>query len=134
MTTASIIAKCLGIEEGDVIVEPLLIELDVGYWQGLTNNQVDEMYPRERKRRNRNRWEYIIPGGENFETAYKRSVAWLARMPKDSIVVAVTHEMISRTIRGAHCGLVPSSTLELQHPHNVAYRLNGGTVEEIISE
>jgi broad specificity phosphatase PhoE len=132
MTTASIIAKCLGIREAGVSIESLLTELDVGSWEGLTNEQVDEMYPRERKRRNRNRWEYSIPGGESYETVFKRSVAWLARMPEEPIVVAVTHEMISRTIHGAYCGLAQNDMLELEHPHNVAYRLSGGIAEKLI--
>jgi probable phosphoglycerate mutase len=133
-TTASIIAECLGGKGTDVVVEPLLIELDVGCWEGLTNDQVRDLYPRERKQRRRNRWEYIIPGGESYQAVFKRSVAWLSSVSMDSMVIAVTHEMISRTIRGAYCRLTPSSTLELRHPHNIAYRLNEGTVKEMVCD
>jgi probable phosphoglycerate mutase len=132
MNTALIVAKCLCIDKSGIRIEPLLAELDTGSWEGLTNEQIDEMFPRERKRRNRNRWEYLIPGGESYETVYNRSIAWLAGMPEDSIVIAVTHEMISQTIRGAYCGLSPNDTLQLEHPHRVIYRLNGGAAEEII--
>ncbi len=131
-TTASIIAKHIRMEENDLFIEPLLIEQNVGCWEGLTNNQIDEIYPRARKCRRRNRWDYIIRGGESYEAVYERSVAWLTSLPEDCTVVAVAHEIISRMIRGAYCQLAPSNTFELRHPHNVLYRLNRGTVEEKI--
>jgi probable phosphoglycerate mutase len=134
VATASIIAECLGMKGKDVVVEPLLVEHDVGCWEGLTNEQVRELYPRERKHRRRNRWEYVIPGGESYEMVFNRSVEWLAGTAMDLMVIAITHEMISRTIRGAYCGLTPSSTLELRHPHNVAYCLRGGTAKDIVCD
>jgi broad specificity phosphatase PhoE len=134
LATASIIAGILGRNRKDIIVDPLLIELDVGCWEGLTNEQVRELYPLERKQRRQNRWEYVIPGGESYEMVFNRSVAWLSSMAKDSVVIAITHEMISRTIRGAYCGLAPGSTMELRHPHNVVYCLEDGAVKEMICD
>jgi probable phosphoglycerate mutase len=129
-STALIIAKHLCINESDVSAEPLLTELDVGTWEGMTNEQVDEMFPGERKHRNRNRWEYVYPCGESYEALFNRSMRWLAKIPEDSVVIAVTHEMISRTIRGAYCKLTPESILKLRHPHNVVYRLFGGVTDK----
>jgi probable phosphoglycerate mutase len=134
MTTALIIAKCLGIDQGNVTVEPLLIEHHMGCWQGLTDEQIDEKYPGARKERDENRWEYVIPGGESYVQVYERAAAWLATIPEERLVVAVAHEMISRTIRGAYCRLGPNSTLALHHPHNKIYRLHRGEVEEIICD
>ncbi len=131
MATAVIIAKRLGISQENITTEPLLIEHHMGCWQGLTNHQIDEKYPGARKERAENRWQYVVPGGESYARVYERAVAWLATISEDRRVVAVAHEMISRTIRGAYCRLDPSSMLALHHPHNMIYRLHRGKVEEI---
>ncbi len=104
----------------------------MGYWQGLTNAQIDIQYPGARKEREENKWEYVIPGGESYAQIYKRAVAWLATVPEESLVVAVAHGMIGRTIRGAYCQLDPGSMLAFPHHHNRIYRLYGGMIEEIV--
>jgi broad specificity phosphatase PhoE len=131
MTTALIIAQHLGLSQKDVIPEPLLAEHHMGCWQGLTNQQVDGRYPGERKRRSENKWEYTILGGESYARVYERAVAWIKTISEDWTVVAVAHEMISRTIRGAYACLNPAHMLALHHPHNVIYRLHQGKIEEI---
>ena len=131
MATASIIAKYLGLPPKHIISEPLLVEHHMGCWQGLTNQQIDEKYPGARKRRDESRWEYTITGGESYARVYERAIAWLTTISEDEVIVAVAHEMISRTIRGAYGRLDPSHMLALHHPHNVIYRLHQGEIEEI---
>jgi probable phosphoglycerate mutase len=131
MATACIIAKHLGVSQEHITTELLLIEHHMGCWQGLTDHQIDEKYPGARKERAENRWQYVIPGGESYARVYERAVTWLATISEDWWVVAVAHEMISRTIRGAYCRLDPSSMLALHHPHSTIYRLHRGKVEEI---
>ena len=59
----------------------------------------------------------MIPGGESYAKVYERAVAWLATVPEDRLLIAVAHQIISRTIRGAYCQLDPNSILTLNHPH-----------------
>jgi broad specificity phosphatase PhoE len=131
MATASIIAGHLDIDRGLIIAEPLLAEHHMGQWQGLTSAQIDEQFPGARQERKKNKWEYVIPGGESYATVYTRAMAWLATVPEDQVLITVTHEMIGRTIRGAYCELDPHSMLALNHPHHVVYRLHGGEAKEI---
>ncbi|MBN2389270.1 MAG: histidine phosphatase family protein [Anaerolineae bacterium] len=131
MTTASIIAQHLGLSQKDIIPEPLLLEHHMGFWQGLTNEQIDDEFPGERKRRDADAWEYTIPGGESYARVYERAVAWLRTISEDWTVVAVAHAMISRTIRGAYACLDQSHMLAWHHPHNVIYRLHQGKIEEM---
>lgn len=51
-----------------------------------------------------------------------------------AMVVAVTHEMLSRTIQGAYLGLSPAETLKITHKHNVVYQLNDGCIKPIAIE
>lgn len=134
MTTATIIADHLGIDKESIVAEPLLAELNQGHWQGLSNAQIDERFPGARQERAENKWEYVIPGGESYAKVHERAAAWLATVPEEQLVIAVAHEMISRTLRGAYCQLAPHSMLALNHPHHVIYRLYGGRVEEIVCD
>jgi broad specificity phosphatase PhoE len=130
-TTASIIAQHLGLTQNEIVSEPLLAEHHMGCWQGLTNQQVDDVFPGERKRRNANKWEYTIPRGESYTRLYERAAAWISTISEDWTVVAVTHAMIGRTIRGAYSCLNPDDMLALHYPHGVIYRLQQGKIDEI---
>lgn len=134
LTTATIIADHLGFDKESIVAEPLLAEHHMGDWQGLSNTQIDERFPGARQERTENKWEYVIPGGESYAKVYERAVAWLTTMPEERLVIAVAHEMISRTIRGAYCQLDPHTMLALNHPHHVVYRLYGGRAEEIVCD
>jgi broad specificity phosphatase PhoE len=134
MSTATIIAGHLGIDKESVFAEPLLTEHHMGRWQGLSNAQIDERFPGARQERAKNKWEYVIPGGESYAKVYGRAIAWLATVPKEQLLITVAHEMISRTIRGAYCQLDPHSMLALDHPHRVIYRLDEGQIKEIICD
>ena len=134
MATAAIIADHLGIARDLITAEPLLAEHHMGQWQGLTSTQIDEQFPGARQERAENRWKYTVPGGESYTRVYKRAVAWLATVLEEELLIAVAHEMISRTIQGAYCQLDPHSMLARHHPHHVIYRLDRGQIAEIVCD
>jgi probable phosphoglycerate mutase len=134
MATATIIADHLGIDQENIVAEPLLAEHHMGHWQGLSNTQIDERFPGARQERAANKWGYVIPSGESYAQVYDRAVAWLATVPEKQLMITVAHEMISRTIRGTHCHLEPHTMLALNHPHHVIYRLDKGQIEEIMCD
>ena len=127
--TAEIVAAELGL--GGAVVEPLLAEHHMGEWQGLTNQEVDARFGAARQERMQDRWRYVIPGGESYERLHVRALEWLAGVADEPLVVAVAHEMINRTLRGAYAGLSPAQMLALSHPHGVVYRLSGGNIESL---
>jgi probable phosphoglycerate mutase len=134
MATATIIAHHLDIDKDLIITDPLLAEYHMGQWQGLTNAQIDEQFPGARRERENSKWEYVIPGGESYAKVYERAVEWLATVPENGSLIAVIHDMISRTIRGAYSQLDPHHMLVLQHPHHVIYRLDRGQMEEMVCD
>ena len=134
MSTATIIAEHLGIDKESIVVEPLLAELHQGHWQGLSGAQIDERFPGARQKRAANKWDYVIPGGESYAQVYDRAASWLATVPEEQLLIAATHEMISRTIQGAYCQLDPPHILALNHPHHIIYRLDEGRIREIICD
>jgi broad specificity phosphatase PhoE len=134
MATATIIAEHLGIDKESIVAEPLLTEHHMGRWQGLSNAQIDERFPGARQERAENKWEYVIPGGESYAKVHERAIAWLATVPEEQLLIAVAHEMLSRTIQGAYRQLDPHTMLALNHPHHVIYLLDKGQIEEIVCD
>lgn len=131
MNTAALIAQQLGQNPAHITPDPLLAEVHLGQWQGLTNAQVDRQFPGARQKREADKWRYRIPGGESYAQAFERAVNWLAAVSGESLLVAVAHEMIGRAIRGAYLQLASDEILALTHPHSTIYRLCRGKVTEI---
>ena len=105
-----------------------LMEINYGSWEGLTNEDVDERFPGERKRRNRDRWHYHFDGGESYAIVDQRVAQWFATLDMNATHVVITHDMISRLIRGRYLGLAPEAILALRHPHDHILKLAEGCV------
>ncbi len=112
-------------------VEPLLVELHLGVWQGLTLAEVDARFPGAREARAHDEWNFRIPGGESYALMSVRARRWLAIDRGVPIRAAVTHELMSQTIQGAYARLSPSETLAKSHPHTSVFRMSGASIEEI---
>jgi broad specificity phosphatase PhoE len=128
--TATIIAEALGISRDALIITPLLAEHDFGDWSGLTLSEVDSKYPGARIERQARKWDYIVPRGESYALVATRAREWLSEKRRARTTIAVTHEIISRTIQGAYAGLTVEETLACSHRHDRIYRLLGGRIEE----
>jgi probable phosphoglycerate mutase len=132
--TGRILCRQLHLPEFRLVSAPLLAEHDYGEWGGLTAAEIDEHYPGARAERERDKWNYLIPGGESYAKVHERARSWLAARKPGETVVAVTHEMLSRTLRGVYAGHSPAEMLALSHPHDRIFRLRGGAIEELLAE
>ncbi len=129
--TALIIGDVLGFDPNKILVTPLLIEHHLGYWQGLTQAEIDLRYPGAWQAREENKWDYVVPGGESYALVAERAKQWLAGERHAAITIAVTHAIIGRTLQGAYGGFTPSETVARSHRQDRIYRLDAGRVEEI---
>jgi broad specificity phosphatase PhoE len=128
--TAALICVELDIPAGDIAVSPLLIEHGLGVWQGLTYAEIDDLYPGARAQRETDKWDYRVEGGESYALVAERARLWLSTRTA-SVTIAVTHEMISRTIQGAYAALSPQETLGRSHRQGQIYRLADGQITEL---
>ena len=128
--TANIICTELGTSVPS-IVEPLLIEHDLGLWQGLTYAEIEERFPGAQAERNRNKWHFQMPDGEGYSLISLRAHKWIAIDREVPIRIGVTHEMLSRTIQGAYMDLSPSETLNRSHPQTTVFRMSEGEIENL---
>jgi broad specificity phosphatase PhoE len=78
-----------------------------------------------------NKWTYVVPGGESYSLIDIRARQWLANKRHALVTIAVTHEMLSRTIQGAYGGLTPTETLGLSHRQDRIYWLHAGQIGEL---
>jgi probable phosphoglycerate mutase len=129
--TATILCNELDVDESVVVIAPLLIEANLGAWQGLTHAEIDARYPGARQARAADKWDYVIPGGESYALVDVRARRWLESRRLASITIAVTHEMLSRTMQGAYARLTQTETLGRSHRQDHIYRLHDGRIAEV---
>ena len=98
-----------------------------GDWAGLTTEEVKSQRLGEWQSRIKDKWNYVVPGGESYSMVSERAKKWLNGLPKGQTVLAVTHQMIARTIRGAYLGLDNEDTMALTQDNNEIIVLNDGT-------
>jgi broad specificity phosphatase PhoE len=132
MATAQLVADELGIDHSTIRSTPLLAERHMGRWAGLTLDEVDRAFPGDEVRRTIDDWTFIPEGGESFEAMFARAHTWLASTRTSKVTVAVTHGLIGRTIRGAYLGLSPEAVVAGGHPQDRVFRLQGGSIEELL--
>jgi broad specificity phosphatase PhoE len=129
--TAALLCAELELEPSAMIVSPLLIDYNLGSWQGLTNAEIDAQYPGARLSREKDKWNYVVPGGESYAHVHKRVQEWLAGERHAQVTIAVTHRMISRVLQGSYAGMTPEQMLRRSHFQDRVYKLYDGRVEEI---
>ena len=125
--TAALIRAATGLDEA--MIEPRLQEITMGAWDGLTPAEIDQRWPGALAGATRDDRHFHSPDGERLNAAVMRATAWLRE--QRGCVVAVSHGVIGKLIRGAHLGLAPAQALGLRSPHDVIWRLIDGDVEAI---
>lgn len=79
--------------------DPLLREISLGSWEGLTVEEVRRQYPGEYERRGQTMADYRTPGGESFRDVQGRAVRFLSRLESCSgTVLVVAHGGFNRTL------------------------------------
>jgi probable phosphoglycerate mutase len=111
------------------MIDPRLQEMTLGSWEGLTRKEVNERCNGVVGGDSNAEWWFRAPGGESYDDFQERVCSWLAE--QSGAVIAVSHGITTRMIRGEYLGLSRHERLSLPVPHGVVWRLAGGTVETI---
>ncbi len=69
-------------------LDPALVELTFGAWEGLTWPEVKARDPRGVKARRADKWDFAPPGGESYAMLTERLRPWLASLSADAFVVS----------------------------------------------
>ncbi|ATQ41419.1 histidine phosphatase family protein [Caulobacter mirabilis] len=128
--TARLVAEAAGLSEPRL--DDRLMEVSLGRWDGMTDEDIEAVYPGARNGTDRWNWYFASPDGERYEQLAARAGAWLAEAAASPRpLVAVSHGVTGRVIRGLYAGLSRIETLKLPVPQDAVFRLTGGEVEQI---
>ena len=107
----------------------LLSEVSAGSWDGLTQTDIDAQWPGLLDGSTQFDWYFRAPDGERYDDALDRVGKWLDQL--SGVVVAVSHGLLGRLIRGTYLGLTKGETLSLPVPQDVIWQMENGRIEAI---
>ena len=120
--TAEILAEEMAL--GPVTVEPRLMELSLGSWDGLTFDQVKACLPALVDGATAHSWYFRAPDGEGFLSASGRVGAWLAE--QNEPVIAIAHGMVGRVLRSLYLKLPFEEVMAEPLPQDVVWHFRHG--------
>lgn len=120
--TAAAVAQATGLP---IEIDARLAEIRMGAWEGRLRVDVAAEHP---ERFAAAEWFFGAPGGETFEDVTGRATDWLASLPPEPErrVIAVSHGVWGRLLRGAYLDLPRHETLGQDVPQDAIYELRGG--------
>jgi len=104
-----------------------LQEIDLGTWDGLTHKEAKALDPAMYKKREHDKWNVRVPGGESYADVAGRAERWLAGLKRDTF--AVSHGCFTRVLRGLFAELSAEEISELDEPQGVVFRVRGSKVK-----
>ena len=116
-------------EGSHLIYEPRIQEMSLGAWEGLTRAEVDAGWPGVADGYGNPTWYFRAPGAESYAECKQRIDAWMRELAGP--VVAVSHGVAGRLIRGLYLGLPREQILALTVPQDVVWRLADGKIEAL---
>ena len=124
--TAEIIAGCLG-RTAPVRFDDRLREISIGSWDGLDRKEIMALMGASFEEFE---WYFVTPDGESYDEFAGRIAGWLDQVGDDPII-AVSHGVATRVLRGLYAGLSRETALRLPVPQDCIFRLAGGAIEDI---
>lgn len=112
-------------------VEPCLQEVTTGSWDGLTHTDIEASWPNALDGTTEFDWYFRSPDGEDYQAAVGRVRAWLDGL--DGSVIAVSHGLLGRLVRGVWLGLPREEALLLPVPQDVVWHLSASGVRPLDS-
>jgi broad specificity phosphatase PhoE len=114
----------LGLAPDGYLVEPRLIEISFGQWEGFTIAQLRERDPQRLARREQDKWHFVAPGGESYQAVAARMRAWYASLRRDTVVSA--HGGTARGLMACLGIAKPATAPLIDVAQGVVYVFEGG--------
>jgi probable phosphoglycerate mutase len=102
-------------------------EIDLGIWDGLTHKQARALDPKMFDKRDKDKWNVRVPGGENYADVAGRAERWAKSLKRDTF--AISHGAFTRILRGLFLGLSAEEMSALDEPQGVVFRVRGNKVK-----
>jgi broad specificity phosphatase PhoE len=118
-TTMTIVREAMGLPGDAFRTDPRLIEIDLGIWDQLTDDEARALDPEFFDRRTRDKWNVRIPEGENYADVAKRIEGFCRQLERDTFIVS--HGATTRILRGLFAGLDAAQMSALDEPQGVVF-------------
>lgn len=116
VATMQIMRSALGLPADGFSIEPALIEVSYGHWEGQLQADLPLSDPDGLVARAADPFHWTPHRGESYAVLEERVAPWLARLTHDT--VAVSHGGVSRAIRGLIFGLPGKAVTALDVPQD----------------
>ena len=125
-TTMELILDALGLPRV-YDTDPRLMEIDLGAWSGLTDDEARALDPAMWDKRVHDKWSVRVPGGgENYAMVADRLTAWVKELDRDTL--AISHGAATRILRGLFLGLDWEGMSNLDERQDCVFRYSEGTL------
>lgn len=125
--TMELVRDHLGFSIDKFKTDKRLAEIDLGKWDGLTHKQARALDPKFFDKREADKWNVRVPGGEDYADVAKRAVSWVNSLKSDTF--AISHGAFTRILRGLFTGLDAREMSELDEPQGVIFRVRGNRLK-----
>jgi broad specificity phosphatase PhoE len=130
LETMNIVRGELGLDPGGFSVEPRLIELNYGHWQGQLAADLPVSDPGGLAARTADPYNWRPQGGENYRDLTQRLKGWLDGLTGPCVVVS--HGGVSRALRGILIDDVhPEDIAQLDVPQDRVLHIEAGEIRWI---
>lgn len=127
--TSEIVRETLGLSASGYAVDDRLVEINLGFWEGLNHAEARAEFSAAYEARERDKWNIPVPGGESYRDVAARAESWICDLAADTF--AVSHGGFTRVLRGLFGGLDWREISALDEPQGVLFRVRGDRVEEL---
>jgi probable phosphoglycerate mutase len=86
--TMELIRATVGLDAASYRTDARLMEMSFGRWEGFTFAELQAREASALADRERDRWGFVIPGGESYALLQARVGAWYESLERDSVVSA----------------------------------------------
>ena len=101
--TAEIARRALGLDPSAYILEPRIVELTFGAWEGFTWGELRKNDPLVEIEREKQKWDFVPPSGESYAMLAKRLRPWLETVNQECVVVS--HGGVARALMAMLAGV-----------------------------
>jgi len=125
--TMELVRDHLGLAPDAFKTDKRLSEIDLGKWDGLTHKEARKLDPAMFDKREADKWNVRVPGGEDYADVADRAERWIKSLKADTF--AISHGAFSRILRGMFGGMSAAQMSELDEPQGVVFRVRGNKIK-----
>lgn len=134
LQSTEIICETIGYDFGKIDKDNRLSEVAVGEWAGLTTKEIEKLWPNLIKDTDAFNWYFNAPKGESYATVVSRLTDWLTSIKDEQKVIAISHGLTGRILRGIYAEMNKEQALKLEVSQDVFFKLSNNLIQRISLE